>query len=332
MSNQNLNNAKHIKNDEFYTPLSEIHHGLDRYKNEFYGKKIYCNCDDPYRSNFVRYFLSNFNKLHLKSFTATCFVDNKQGLCLKVKSIPSLFVNEKYELKNIINAVLNYDPKRNKLYQLDSTGSFDSIECIKLLKKNDIIITNPPFSLFRRYFNILVHYKKQYCLIANALCFFNQKPIELLKSNKLRAFQAYGDFITPENEIKNIKTTWLSNLNIDYIQYESELFRFTTKHHAFNENTYNVYDNYKNIIDVPKLSKIPNDYFGVIGVPITYCMFHNPSLFKILATSNKDLLESDLIDSYDDKFEYNNVIDGYRKFNPVINNKMTFGRVFIMRI
>ena len=258
MSNSNLTKAKKEKNDEFYTQYIDIEKELQHYNIE--GKIIYCNCDNPHYSNFYKYFKDKFNTHKIKHLYCTGY--NKDG-------------NGYYA---------EYNGTEETIKTLNGNGSFESDECINILKIADVIITNPPFSLFRDYVKQLMDYKKQFLIIGNMNAVTYKEIFPYIKNNELWMGQnAKGgtrkgnsiSFATPNGETKNISSCWFTN--IPFINTNKPLILTKT----YNPIDYPHYHNY-DAINVDKLKDIPMDYDGVMGVPITFLQYYNPSQFEIL--------------------------------------------------
>jgi len=336
MANSNLSNAKRAKNDEFYTQYSDIQKEIEAYlefnPNVFRDKVVYCNCDDPFESNFFRYFVLNFNKLGLKQLITTSYkpspVANTQLRLLgddktltKAKGRPKVTAN-----KFIINEVHDIDGdgefnlkdvamqlkanKHNEWAPLEGDGDFRSDECIALLKQSDIVVTNPPFSLFREYMKQLVACKKKFVIIGNMNAITYKEIFPLIKDNKLwlgpsitsgdREFQVPDDYpITAAgwridekgNKFLRIKgVRWFTNLDHGRrhqplsLMTMSENLRFNKKM-AEKEN-YQKYDNY-DAIEISFTDAIPSDYSGVMGVPITFLDKYSPEQFDILGATQR---------------------------------------------
>jgi len=330
MANNNLTNAKREKNDEFYTQYGDIQREIEAYldcnPDVFRGKVVYCNCDDPFESNFFRYFVLNFNKLRLKQLITTSYkpspVANTQlelfaddNNLIKSKGRPKVTAN-----KFIINKVHVIDGdgefnlkavakqlkanKQNEWTPLESDGDFRSDECVNLLKRSDIIVTNPPFSLFREFVKQLFDYNKQFVSIGNMNAITYKEIFPLIKSNKLwlgngfHAGNAY--FFTPNTRdfasgvydektglVKFRNVCWFTN--IDHGRRHQPLPLMTmkenlkySKHKEIKGNkAYKKYDNY-NAIEVPFTDAIPSDYGGIMGVPISFLDKYNPDQFEIV--------------------------------------------------
>lgn len=333
MANSNLTNAKKAKNDEFYTQFGDIQKEIEAYleynPDVFRDKVVYCNCDDPFESNFFRYFVLNFKKLGLKQLITTSYkpspVANTQlGLfgddktLTKSKGRPKINAN-----KFIINEVgdINGDGefnlkdvaeqlkanKHNEWAPLDGEGDFQSLECIELLKQSDIVVTNPPFSLFREYVKQLFEYGKNFVIIGSMNAITYKEVFPKIKENKLwlgpsissgdREFRvpdsypitAVGWRVDDEGRkflrIKGVR--WFTNL--DHGRRHQPLPLMTmednlkySKHKEFKgKASYDKYDNY-DAIEVPFTNAIPSNYTGVMGVPISFLDKYNPDQFEII--------------------------------------------------
>lgn len=260
MANKNLHAAKEAKNDEFYTQMGDIQNELNHegYLNEFKRKTIYCNCDDPEESNFWKYFKLRFKALELKELISTHY--------------------EKDITKS--SYMLIYDGENVIKKELAGNGDFRSDECINILKKVDIVVTNPPFSLFREYIAQLMEYKKKFVIIGNKNAITYKEFFPLLKDNRVWiGYNSPNEFKKPDGTItKQISglTRWFTNIDIEKRHENIEL---TARYYP---EDYPEYDNY-NAINVDKVSEIPFDYNGVMGVPITFLDKYNPEQFEIVA-------------------------------------------------
>lgn len=337
MANTHLSSAKNAKNDEFYTQYSDIQKEIEAYlefdKNTFRNKVVYCNCDDPYESNFFRYFVLNFNRLGLKSLITTSYkpspIANTQlGLFGEDKKIsPEKGRRKVTANKFIINKVDDIDGdgsfdlrdvanqlkanKHNEWAPLKGDGDFQSPECIELLKISDIVVTNPPFSLFRPYLAQLIEYGKKFCIIANKNTITNKDIFPLIQDNKLWAgtmsFSKDILFIAPEGADLSGKpktairvvdgitylrspSIWVTNLDHGRrhqplsLMSMSDNLKFNKK--MKNKSQYDKYDNY-DAIEVPFTDAIPSDYDGVMGVPVSFIDKYNPDQFEILGSTQR---------------------------------------------
>lgn len=332
-SNKNLNKAKETKNDEFYTQYSDIQKEVEKYleynPDTFRNKVVYCNCDDPFESNFFRYFVLNFNKLGLIKLITTSYkpspVANTQLQLFgddktlpKMKGCPKITANKfivsevrdidedgEFNLKDIAKQLKAN--KHNEWTPLEGDGDFRSDESIDLLKQSDIVVTNPPFSLFREYIKQLVDYNKKFLIIGNMNAITYKEVFPLIKENKIwlgvnngpKIYQApdyykqKNIFIGPDGKkyAKMGNTCWFTNL--DHGRRHEPLQLMTmTENKRFNKqvkkdpNCYKKYDNY-NAIEVPYTSAIPSDYDGVMGVPISFLDKYSPEQFEILGATQR---------------------------------------------
>ena len=289
-SNKNLHKAGAAKKDEFYTQLSDIEKELGHYKEHFKDKVIYCNCDDPKESNFFKYFALNFEYLGLKKLIATHYVYSdlfKQWMSYKLEITMGRDLNKDWKIN--LDDIIQTPLKEN--------WDFRSQECIELLKQADIVVTNPPFSLFREYIEQLIEYDKKFVIIWNVNSLSYKEVFKLVKDNKLwlwhsihsgdREFRVPDDYELnaagsriDENGNKYIRVKgvrWFTNL--DYKERHEDLILYKT--YYGNENIYPKYENYDAInIDITK--DIPVDYSGVIWVPITFLDKYSPDQFEII--------------------------------------------------
>lgn len=306
-----LNNAKAGKNDEFYTQLVDIERELQYYTPSFEGKTIFCNCDDFRISNFFRYFVDNFQQLGLKKVISACYVPNNTPL---LKGFSNGFY---YEYTGNNNTLGEF-----KYFQND--GDFRSIESRKLLNSSDIIVTNPPFSLFREFLKVIMEHDKQFLIIANINAITYKDVFNLIKENKIwlgvNLGRGISGFIVPDSyDLYGLETKinekgqkiispnnclWLTN--IVNSQYNKKIV--LTKKYLGNEEKYPFFDNY-NAINVNRTQDIPVDYLGEMGVPITFLHKYNPDQFRIIKFRKGD----------DDR-------------DLSINGKSTYFRIIIKRI
>ena len=307
--NASLHAAEKAKQDEFYTQLIDIENELKYYKQHFPGKVVLCNCDDPYESNFFKYFALNFNALGLKKLIATCY----NGSPIAGDELPLLFEIEENEPKKIaykveITEVADYNGDgainltdvqyliqndKNVLSLLKGNGDFRSQECVELLKEADIVVTNPPFSLFREYVSLLMEHKKSFLIIGNQNALTYRDIFHYLKDNEMWLGCKFGDmsFRVPEYFEPRATRYWVDEdgqkwrslgticwfTNLDNKKRHEELVLY--KHYT--EEEYPHYDNY-DAIEVSRVSEIPCDYDGIMGVPITFMDKHNPDQFEII--------------------------------------------------
>lgn len=296
-NNQSLGKAGQAKNDEFYTQLADIENELRHYQKHFKGKTILCNCDDPYISNFFKFFSLNFEKLKLKKLITTCYKSQKVDSFTQYDSDKAI----KLEYEGDKNNNKVPDPDEIGIIHLESDGDFRSDECIEILKQADIVVTNPPFSLFREYIAQIEKYKKKFIIIGNQNVITYKETFKLIKSNRLwlghgfSAGNAY--FATPyakefakgvyneeTNLVKFRNVRWFTNLDI--IKRHENLICCK----KFNTTEYPKYDNY-DAINVNKIIDIPVDYKKMMGVPITFLDKYNSEQFEIIGMDRQIMKE-----------------------------------------
>lgn len=353
--NSNLNDSARNKQDEFYTQLSLIENELKYYRHHFKGKTVLCNCDDPYESNFFKYFAMNFNALGLKKLITTCYatspvtgtefqyyVDNREQLSfmplegdlpvhvdnrrkpykVEITSVTDENGDGRIDLSDVEYLMRN---KKNTMALLDGDGDFRSPECVELLKEADIVVTNPPFSLFRDYIALLEQYKKQYIIIGNINAAICKEIFPLIAGNILWLGYNSGHFwFKVPNSYEEKKTDfkidetgqkwrrmgnicWFTNVDIEKRHENMILFR------KYTPEEYPKYDNYE-AIEVSKTVDIPCDYDGVMGVPLTFMSQYNPDQFEIIG-----------LDRYTVPKEY--LVGG----RVAINGKPKYARILIRR-
>lgn len=249
MTNKNLNRAKRVKNDEFYTRIEDIALEVSKHRSYFHGKSVLCNCNDV-GSAFYQYFHDNFYELGLKNLIAVSYGSN----ATKVE----------------------YNSTETKLL---GNGDFRSKECIELLNEVDIVVTNPPFSLFREYIDILMAHKKKFLIVGNLNAIKYSNVFPLLMENKIcLGYNNINKFVQSDGSIKKFgNIVWYTNLPRGYKRLQFEK--------TFNIEDYPKYDNY-NAIEVSKTANIPIEYNGIMGVPISYMSKHNPEQFSIVGIFN----------------------------------------------
>lgn len=318
--NGNLHKAKKQKNDEFYTQLSDIENELRHYKQHFKGKVIFCNCDDPYESNFFKYFAMNFNSLGLKKLITTGYVTSPvagkevslfEDEADTPKNQPyAVYINEVIDINgdgrvDLTDVALLLKMKKNTRRKLHGdenypAGDFRSEESIALLKQADVVVTNPPFSLFREYVSQLMEYGKKFLIIGNVNALQCKEIFPLIRDNKIwNGYKFNGTpmrFTVPDyyeltgtvngyfpNGKKYIGvggTCWFTNLDIQKRHENLDLYK------EYNPDDYPRYYNY-DAIDVSKTAEIPYDYDGVMGVPITFLDKYNPVQFEIIGLGSE---------------------------------------------
>ena len=289
MANKNLNQAKNAKKDEFYTQLVDIENELRHYKEHFKDKVVLCNCDDPRVSNFFHYFSYNFEKLGLKKLITTCYKNQERDLFSQNDSERAIWLEYNGDKNN--NRVP--DPNEIGINYFQGDGDFRSKECIELLKQADIVVTNPPFSLFREYVAQLMEYDKKFIIIGHQNAIHYKDCFQLIKENRMwlgygfkggagHFISKYEDIATAGNHkegmIRVSGVNWFTNLDIQKRHEDLILFK------KYIADEYPSYDNYE-AINVNKTSDIPNDYYGIMGVPITFMDKYNPNQFEIIDTS-----------------------------------------------
>ena len=303
----NLHNAKKAKNDEFYTQLSDIEKELNHYRDYFRGKVIYCNCDDPRISNFFKYFSFNFEKLELKKLIASCYKSQEVNLFSKKNSEKAIWL----EYTGDKNGNRVPDIEEIEVHYFKGDGDFRSPENIELLKEADIIVTNPPFSLFREYIAQLIKYNKKFLIIGNKNAIICKEIFKLIKENKIWLGHAHPkEFMIPGGVTKKVNglTRWFTNL--DTKKRHEDLILY--KKYYGNEKEYPKYDNY-NAINTDKVKDIPVDYEEICGVPITFMDKYNPEQFMIVGQMATTKI---------DKFNH-----GY----PYVKGKKIYTRILIKR-
>jgi hypothetical protein len=323
-SNKNLHSAKNSKKDEFYTQLSDIEKELRHYKEHFKDKVVFCNCDDPRVSNFFHYFSFNFEKLGLKKLITTCYKNQDADLFSENKSEKAIYLEYTGD-KNGDNIP---NPEEIGIKHLKGDGDFRSRESIELLKQADIVVTNPPFSLFREYVAQLMEYDKKFIIIGHQNSITYKEIFKLIKDNRMwlgygfnrnmahfinRHYEDYAsDADHKEGMIRVSGVVWFTN--IDLKKRHEELILFKT----FNEAEYPTYDNYE-AIEVSKTKDIPIDYKGAMGVPITFMDKYNPEQFEIIWTTDRG--GDGMLEEYKKKHD--------RFDAPVVNGVGIYKRILI---
>jgi hypothetical protein len=295
MANKNihLHKANKSKNDEFYTQLSDIEKEVKHYKDHFKDKVVFCNCDDPRVSNFFHYFSYSFEQLKLKKLITTCYKNQNQDLFSENDSERAIYLE--YTGDKDGNNVP--DSEEIGIKQFKGDGDFRSDECIELLKQADIVVTNPPFSLFREYVAQLINYNKKFIIIAHQNAITYKEIFKLIKDNKMwlgYGFSGgaahfinnhYEDYATAgehkEGMIRVSGVVWFTNLEIKKRHEDLILYK------TYSPEEYPTYDNY-DAIEVSKTKDIPIDYDGAMGVPITFLNKYNPEQFEVLGLTDRD--------------------------------------------
>jgi len=313
-TNEKFGDAKIAKNNEFYTQLVDIENELMHYKKHFQDKTVLCNCDDPYESNFFKYFAMNFNHLGLKKLICTSYdtspiaytqlslleggeitVPNKNRKAYKIEiaEVQDYNGDGAVDLSDVEYLLKN---KKNTLSTLKGDGDFRSEECIELLKKSDIVVTNPPYSLFKEYIPLLIKYQKQFIVMGPMNACHYKEIFPLIKDNLLWAGYGFNqtiilrvpDYYTGyiENGLKYGKVPgicWYTNLEISKRREKLPLYK------KYNSNEYPNYINLTAAIDVKKVSDIPYDYDGLMGVPDSFLEKFNPEQFEIIGLGCGDM-------------------------------------------
>lgn len=357
--NDNVHASRSGKTDEFYTQLSLIENELKHYKEHFKGKVVFCNCDDPFESNFFKYFAMNFNSLGLKKLITTCFAtspitgneidyyveksgqisflpvtgsapmqdSNKKPYRVEITEVTDENGDGRIDLADVEYLIKN---KKNTMTLLNGDGDFRSPECVELLKESDIVVTNPPFSLFRDYMAQLMEYKKDFAIIGNQNALSYREIFPLVKDNQVWLgynsghfwFKVPASYEEKKTDFKIDETgqkwrrmgniCWFTNLDIEKRHENMTLFRnYTTE-------AYPTYDNY-DAIEVGRTADIPCDYYGVMGVPLTFMNSHNPEQFEIVGqTHSGDTSPEVEALRTDEKHRHGGRINGKEKFARIL--------------
>lgn len=315
--NTNLHNAKKAKNDEFYTQLTDIEKEMNHYKDFFKGKVVYCNCDDARESNFFKFFANNFESLGLKKLISTGYKESGKGVKL-------VYEGDK-------NGNFMVDDNEITITELEGNGDFRSAECIEFLKQADVVVTNPPFSLFREYVAQLMEYGKKFIIIGNGNAIINKEIFPYIKNNELWLGASKGiggkfSFVVPNDydgkfvsivdgkrigQVNN--ACWFTNISHTKRNTPLDLYK------KYSADEYPKYDNYDAIES--KTAEIPMDYDGVMGVPITFLDKYCPTQFEILGVTNN---------TKDNAFALKENTIGYSTWAS-INGKNVYARILIRR-
>ena len=357
--NAALGKAREAKQDEFYTQLSDIEAELRHYRDFFRGKVVLCNCDDPYESNFFKYFAMSFNALGLKKLIATCYATSpvvgqelpyyettrgqlsffptadtkpvtpgqRRAYKVEITEVTDENGDGAVDLADVETLLKN---RHNVMSLLEGDGDFRSAECIELLKQADVIVTNPPFSLFREYVAQLIEYGKYFLIIGSQNAITYREIFLLLRDNTIWTGYKFGDmaFMVPEYFEPRATRYWqdetgqkwrsMGNIcwftNIDIAKRHENLVLWK----KYTPDDYRSFDNY-DAINVGKVSEIPCDYMGVMGVPITFIDKYNPDQFQIVGLIAGNIKGLAGIKSKSGK-------DG-----PYIDGKLKYGRILIRR-
>lgn len=327
MANRTLQKAKKNKYDEFYTQLPDIENELKHYKQHFRGKTVLCNCDDPRVSNFFHYFSHNFEALGLKKLITTCYKSQERDLFSSNSCDCAIWL----EYNGDRNGNRVPDPEEIGIHYFKGDGDFRSPECIELLKQADIVVTNPPFSLFREYVAQLIKYDKKFVIIGNQNALHYKDFFPLIKENKLWLGYTFPKlFKVPDNvEGKSVKVVdgvkyqqfgnigWYTNLDIAKRHEELILYK------SYIPEEYPKYDNF-DAIDVSAVNEIPCDYYGIMGVPDSFLEQFNPEQFELIGVGSGSMAASiGVKKNYRGRTDLALCVDGV--------NKCPFSRILIRR-
>lgn len=318
--NKSLNAANKAKEDEFYTELSDIENELKHYKQHFKDKVVLCNCDDPRISNFFHYFSYNFEQLGLKKLITTCYKSQERDLFSQNNSERAIWL----EYTGDHNGNRVPDPEEIGINYLKGDGDFRSQECIELLKQADIVVTNPPFSLFREYMAQLIKYDKKFVIIGNQNAIHYKEIFPLIKNNQiwLGSCLSFAKFRVPDYYQPRATRFWIDEAgqkwrsmgnicwytNLDIAKRHEELILYK----SYVPEEYPKYDNF-NAIECCPTANIPSDYYDLMGVPITFLDKYNPDQFEIVGILNHGC---------DNEFDL---------AKPILNGKEKFARILIRR-
>ena len=312
MSRNDLRNAQKAKQDEFYTQLSDIEKEMRYYRAFFEGKTVFCNCDDPFESNFFKYFAMNYNFLKLKKLICTCYAGSpishtelddlplfgqnnnskKMPYMIQVSEVTDQNGDGAVDMTDIETLLRN---DKNLLTILDGDGDFRSEESIGWLKEADIVVTNPPFSLFREFVSTLEKYNKNYIIMGNTNALTYREIFQLFKNDRIRTgytnfnvgmyfyvpdyFDNYHKIVNNKKMVRVSTSCWFTNLPVS--KHKENLIMFK----KYSPEKYPKYANY-DAININKASEMPSDYDGIMGVPITFLDKFNPEQFEIVALGN----------------------------------------------
>lgn len=345
VGNTVLNKSKYTKaNDEFYTTYETIAGEIEHYTDAFKNKIVLCNCDDPFKSNFSLFFIKNFNRLGIKKLICTSYNVSSGIISFENKAINSANkckdngngyvlildeVSKKITHQSKTENIYNYIIKKEAVNKLKGNGDFRSDECIEYLKMADIVVTNPPFSLFREWISLVTEYNKQFLVIGNQNAITYKEIFPLIQENKAWIGYQFGDMSFRVPHDSEPRTTrfwidetgqkwrslgnamWLTNIDIKRRHRKLELCKY------YDEKIYQKYDGY-DAIEVPRVADIPQDYCGIMGVPITFLNKYNPDQFEIVGEANH---------GSDNSFDlFKPTVGGILKFKRIlIRNKLAAG-------
>lgn len=355
-SSKSLSNAKAAKKDEFYTQMEDIAAEMRYHRKQFKGQTVFCNCDDPFESNFFKYFALNFNKLGLKKLIATCYATSpfmytqlnlfgdeepigyiesaKKPYKIEITEVTDENGDGAVDLADVEFLLRN---KKNVLTILNGDGDFRSEECIELLEEADIVVTNPPFSLWIPYMKLLIEKKKKFLILGNLTGVTYKEIFPYIKNNELWLGQSIhsGDrefrvpdsypleasgFRVGDNGEKYIRVKgvrWYANLDTPKRHDELDLYK------KYSPDEYVTFDNYDGI-NVNSVDEIPRDYYGNMGVPISFIDVYNPDQFEIVGVGSGNMAkEIGVKKNYRGRTDLAYTING--------KNKCPFGRIIIRR-
>lgn len=342
-----INQAKLNKKDEFYTRLVDVQNECDSYKKQFEDKVIYCNCDNPLTSNFFRYFVENFNEFKVKKVICSCFDSSSQ---LKEMWADDEIVDTK-AYKVVVNRVdKSIDKIREQIKENKSTqdievsflqsdmqfkaGDFRSDDCVQIMNEADIIITNPPFSLFLDYMKLLWRHNKKYLVMGNTNAMMCNDVFSRLMKKEIKFgyntnittfFEVPDDYFSEKGDglVEVPAITWYTNLEVE--KHISELI--PTLYKKYNETDYPFYEDYPDIINIDKVVEMPVDYFGVMGVPISFVKVWNEDEFELLGRDEPCI-------SIEKCYKYNKRFKEFKSRQKMYNGilcQKTYHRLFIKR-
>lgn len=344
LGNSILNKAKSAKdNDEFYTTYETVEKEVSHYTDEFRNKVVLCNCDDPFESNFSKYFIKNFNSLGLKKLICTSYsssrvlatdsnlvdengepLSNDNGYVLVLSKVAKALTNDSTDAE-----VHDYIKEIQAVKKLNGNGDFRSAECVDYLKQSDIVVTNPPFSLFRELISLVTEYDKKFLVIGNQNAITYKEIFPLIQENKAWIGYQFGDMafrVPQDSEPRETRfwidetgqkwrslgnAMWLTNIDMKRRHQKLDLCK------VYDSEQYPKYDEY-DAIEVSKVADIPQDYNGIMGVPITFLNKYNPEQFEIVGEANH---------GSDNSFDlFKPTVDGKLKFKRIlIRNKLAMG-------
>lgn len=306
--NATLNSAFIVKKDEFYTQYEDVSKEMIKHKDQLKGKNILCNCDDPFESAFFRFFVLNFDKLKLAGLISTCYADSQiagqeyplEGVTGAYKAVVTEIPDETLKRPDgSLDLEALFAMQGNSLIHLSGDGDFRSDECVALLEEADIVVTNPPFSLFREYISLLERYEKNFIILGNMNAVTYKEVFPLIRDNKVWYGESIrsGDrkFYVPDGYPLNAASCGIDDKGRRFIRVKGVRWFTnleTSKRHepialtcSYTPDEYPQYENYS-AINVGRTQKIPFDYDGIMGVPITFLDKYSPDQFEIVMLAN----------------------------------------------